>query len=133
MHNSHDSDEEETENLRVSEITLPICFSSSQFLKRNSRPVVNSEDKNSSDQSIDDTIKDMETVLNPESPPMTYIDFQISNERLKPEANSELIQNNSGPLCFNSFKILKETLGHVLKDKYIKGQEVSFESVQWSC
>jgi hypothetical protein len=47
LHNSHDSDGEETENIRVSESTLPICFSSLQFLKRNSRPVVNSEDKNS--------------------------------------------------------------------------------------
>jgi hypothetical protein len=47
LHNSHDSDGEETENVRVSESTLPICFSSFQFLKRNSRPVVNSEDKNS--------------------------------------------------------------------------------------
>jgi hypothetical protein len=133
MHNSHDSDEEETENLRVSEDTLPLCFSSFQFLKRNSRSVVNSEDKNSSDQSIDDAIKDMEVVLNPESQHFPYFDFQISDERLKPEANSELIQNNSVPLCFNSFQILKETLGQVLKDKYIKGQEISFESMQQSC
>jgi hypothetical protein len=65
LHNSHDSDGEETENIRVSESTLPICFSSLQFLKRNSRLVVNSEDINVSDQSIDDTIKDMEVVLNP--------------------------------------------------------------------
>jgi hypothetical protein len=64
---SHDSDGEETENLRVSEITLPICFSYLRFLKRNSRPVVNSEHINSYDQSIDDTIKDMEVVLNLES------------------------------------------------------------------
>jgi hypothetical protein len=133
VHNSHDSDEEETENLRVSEDTLPLCFSSFQFLKRNSRSVVNSEDKNSSDQSIDDAIKDMEAVLNPESQHLPYFDFQISDERLKPEANSELIQNNSVPLCFNSFQILKETLGQVLKDKYIKGQEISFESMQQSC
>jgi hypothetical protein len=113
--------------------TLPLCFSSFQFLKRNSRPVVNSEDKNSSDQSIDDTIKDMEVVLNPESQPMTYIDFQILDEILKPETNCELIQNNSVPLCFNSFQILKEILGQELKDKYIKGQEISFESMQQSC
>jgi hypothetical protein len=67
VHNSHDNDEEETKNLRVSEDTLPLCFSSFQFLKRNSRSVVNSEDRNSSDQSIDDAIKYMEAILNPES------------------------------------------------------------------
>jgi hypothetical protein len=77
VHNSHDSDEEETENLRVSEDTLPLCFSSFQFLKRNSRSVVNSEDRNSSDQSIDDAIKDMEAVLNPESQHLPYLIFKF--------------------------------------------------------
>ena len=63
---------------------------------------------------------------------MPYFDFQISDERLKPEANSELIQNNSVPLCFNSFRILKKTLGQVLKDEYRNKQEISFESMQQS-
>jgi hypothetical protein len=130
MHNSHDSDEEEIENLRVSENTLPLCFSSFQFLKRNSRLVVNSEDRNSSDQSVDDAIKDMEVVQNPELLPFTYSDFQISNESLKPETNCELIQNNSVPLRFNSFQILKETLGQVLKDEYKNRKKFSFESMQ---
>jgi hypothetical protein len=66
VHNSHDSDEEETENLRVSEDTLPLCFSSFQFLKRNSRPVVNSEDRNLLDQSVEEASTDVEVVLNPE-------------------------------------------------------------------
>ena len=75
----------------------------------------------------------MEAVLNPVSQPSTYIDFQILDDSLEPEENFELIQNNSIPLCFNSFQILKETLGQVLKDKYIKSQEISFESMQQSC
>jgi hypothetical protein len=133
LHNSHDNDKECAENVRVSEDTLPLCCSSFQFLKRNSRSVVNSEDKNFSDQSVEDALKDMEVVLNPVSQPLTYIDFQILDESLEPEANSELIQNNSVPLCFNSFRILKKTLRQVLKDKYIKGQEISFESMQQSC
>jgi hypothetical protein len=82
---------------------------------------------------VEDAIKDVEVVLNPELQPFTYFDFQISNESLKPETNYELIQNNSVPLCFNSFQILKETLEQVLKDKYIKSQEISFESMQQSC
>jgi hypothetical protein len=80
-----------------------------------------------------DASVDVKAVLNPEWQPFTYFDFQISNEILKPEANSELIQNNVVPLCFDSFQILKETLGQVLKDKYIKGQELSFKSMQQSC
>jgi hypothetical protein len=40
---------------------------------------------------------------------------------------------NSVPLDYNSFQILKETLEQVLKDKHIKSQEISFESIQQSC
>jgi hypothetical protein len=133
IHNSHDNDKECAENVKVSEDTLPLCCSSCQFMKRKSRSVVSSEDKNSSDQSIDDTIKDMEVVLNPVSQPLKYIDFQILDESLKPEASSELIQNDYVPLCFNSFQILKETLRQELKDEYKNKQEILFESMQQSC
>jgi hypothetical protein len=133
MHNSHDSDEEETKNLRVSEDTLPLCFSSFLFLRRNYRRVGIGKEGGCFDQPREDASADVEVVLNPESQPLTYFDFQISNEILKPDTNFELIQNNSVPLCFNSFQILKETLGQELKDKYIKGQEISFETMQQSC
>jgi hypothetical protein len=46
VHRNYDSNDQSAENLRVSGNTLPLCFSSFQFLKRNSRQVVNSEDKN---------------------------------------------------------------------------------------
>jgi hypothetical protein len=52
-HGNYDSKDQSAENLRVSENTLPLCFSSFQFLKRNSRPVENSEDRNFSDQSVE--------------------------------------------------------------------------------
>jgi len=108
---------------------LPLCFASFQFLRGNCKQVVNSREGECSDQLGEDASADVEVVLNPELQHFTYSDFQIPNERLKPETNYELIQNNSVPLCFNSFQILKETLGQVLKDKYIKGQEISFESM----
>jgi hypothetical protein len=92
VHNIHDSDEEETKNLR-----------------------------------------DMEAVLNPESQHLPSFNFQILDESLEPETNYDLIQKKSVPLCFKSFQFLKETLGQVVKDKYIKGQEISFESMQQSC
>jgi hypothetical protein len=133
LHNSHDSDEEETENFRVREKSLPLCFPSFKFLRRNCKQVVNGREGECSDQLGEDASANVEVVLNPELQPFTYFDFQIPNEILKPEANYELIQNNYVPLCFNSFQILKETLGQVLKDKYIKGQEISFESMQQSC
>jgi hypothetical protein len=79
VHNNHDSDEENVENLRVSGNTLPLCFSSFQFLKRNSRPVVNSEDKKFSDQSVEDAIVDMEA--DPEVQPLTFL-------KVKPQMKS---------------------------------------------
>jgi len=39
LHNSHDSDEEETENFRVRGKSLPLCFSSFQFLRGNCKQV----------------------------------------------------------------------------------------------
>jgi hypothetical protein len=90
---------------------------------------VSSKDKISSNQSIDDTLKDMEAILNPVSQPSTYIDFQIPDNSLEPEKNYDLIQKSSVPFCFKSFQVLKKTLGQVLRDEYLKGQEISFESI----
>jgi hypothetical protein len=74
----------------------------------------------------------MEVVLNPESQPLIYIDFQIPDEILEPETNYELIHNNSVPLCFNSCQFLKKNLEYMLKDKYTENQEVSVEPIQQS-
>jgi hypothetical protein len=131
-HNSHDSDEEETENFRVREKSLPLCFASFQFLRGNCKQVVNSREGECSDPLGEDASVDVKVVLNPELQPFTYFDFQISDERLKPEANSELIQNNSVPLCFDSFQFLKKNLEYMLKDKYTENQEVAVEPMQQS-
>jgi hypothetical protein len=56
LHNSHDSDEEEAENFRVREKSLPLCFSSFQFLRRNCKQVVNSREGEFSDQLGEDVI-----------------------------------------------------------------------------
>jgi hypothetical protein len=111
---------------------LPLCFSSFQFLKGNSRLVENSEDRTFSDQSVEDSIKGMEAILNTESQPLTYFDFQIPDESLEPETNYELIHNNSVPLGFNSCQFLKRNLKYMLKDKYIGNQEVAVEPMQQS-
>jgi hypothetical protein len=69
----------------------------------------------------------VKVVPNLELQPFTYFDFQISDERLKPEENYELFHNNSIPLCFNAFQFLKNNLEYMLKDKYTENQEVSVE------
>jgi hypothetical protein len=128
----HDNDDQNAENFRVSGKTLPLCFSSFQFLRRNCKQVVNSREGECSDQLGEDAIADMEAVLNPKLQPLTYFDFQIPDESLKPETNYELTQNNSVPLCFNSFQFLKKNLEYMLKDKHTENQEVSVEPMQQS-
>jgi hypothetical protein len=111
---------------------LPLCFSSFQFLREIVSKLSIVEEGECSDQLGEDASVDVEAVLNPELQHFTYFDFQISDERLKPEANSELIQNNSVPLCFDSFQILKKNLEYMLKDKYTENQEVAVEPMQQS-
>jgi hypothetical protein len=127
--NNHDNDEENAENFRVREKSLPLCFSSFQFLKRNSRQVVNSEDNFFCDESVEDVIDEMGSILDPKSQSLFSLDFQSPEL----ETRFETVECNFFPLDYNSFKILKETLEQVLKDKYIKSQEISFESMQKSC
>jgi hypothetical protein len=103
LHNKHDSDEENAENFRVREKSFPLCFFSFQFLRGNCKQVVNSREGECSDQLGEDAIVDMEVVLNPKLQSLTYFDFQIPDESLKPETNYELTQNNFVPLCFDSF------------------------------
>jgi hypothetical protein len=76
VHTNYDSNDQSAENLRVSGNTLPLCFSSFQFLKRKSRQVVNSEDKFFSDESVKDVIYDMGPVLDPKSQSLISLDFQ---------------------------------------------------------
>jgi hypothetical protein len=65
LHNKHDNDEENVENFRVREKSLPLCFSSFQFLRGNCKQVVNSREGECFDQLGEDAIVDMEVVLNP--------------------------------------------------------------------
>jgi hypothetical protein len=65
LHNNHDSKEENAENLRVREKSVPLCFSSFQFLRENYKQVVNSREGEHFYQSVEDVIDDMEVSLNP--------------------------------------------------------------------
>jgi hypothetical protein len=113
LHNSHDSDEEETKNFREREKSLPLCFSSFQFLRGNCKQVVNGRKGECSDQLGEDASADVEVVLNPESQHLPYFDFQIPDERLKPKTDNELIHCDSLLLCPFSFQIVRGNLGRI--------------------
>jgi hypothetical protein len=133
IHGNYDINDQSAENLRVSGNTLPLCFSSFQFLKRNSRQVVNSEDGKFSDESVKDVIDDMGSILDPKSQSIISLDFQSPDGSTELETIFESVECNSVPLDYNSFQILKETLEQALKDKHIKSEEISFESMHQSC
>ena len=120
---NHDINKENTENFKVSEKSFPLCFSSFQFMRENYKQ----EDKKGVCsimgkfyyESGEDVIFDMEFVLDLELHPLSYIDFQTTDE---------LMQYNFVPLSFNSFQFLRKNVAnipeHVLKDKHIENQEV---------
>jgi hypothetical protein len=125
IHGNYDNNDQSAENLRVSGNTLPLCFSSFQFLKRNSRPIVNSEDKKFSDQSVEDAIVDMEA--DPEVHPLSLFEGQTLDEIMKPETSDELTHLDSLPMCFNSFQILRGNLGQILVESHSVSHEVPVE------
>jgi hypothetical protein len=133
VHRNYNINDKSAENIRVSGNTIPLCFSSFQFLKRNSRQVVNSEDKKNFDESVKDVIDDMGPVLDPKSQSLISLDFQSPDGSSYIEKIFESMECNYVPLDYNSFQILKETLEKMLKDKHIKSHEISFESMQQSC
>jgi hypothetical protein len=130
LHNNHDKNEENATNLRVSERSMPLCFSSFQILRENYKQVVDSKDEECFDHSVEDVIDDMEVVLDPELQPLSYIDFQIPDESLEPETEYELMHYNSIPLTFNSFHFLKKNFNHVMDDKHTENQEFVLESIK---
>jgi hypothetical protein len=74
----------------------------------------------------------MGSILDPKSQSLFSLHFQSPEGSLELKTRFETVECNSVPLDYNSFQILKDTLEQVLKDKYIKRKEISFESVQQS-
>jgi len=99
MHINYDGNEENAENCQVSEISLPLCLASFQYMRENYKKVFNSRNGEFSDESVEDIIWDMEVVLNMESQPLSRIDFQTTDE---------LMHHNCVPLIFGSFNFLKK-------------------------
>jgi hypothetical protein len=130
VHINHDSNEENAENSQVSERSFPLCFSSFQFLrgiyKQADQQVFNSRNGEFSDESVEDIICDMEVVLAPESQPLSYIDFQNTDE---------LMQHNFVPLSFDSFQFLKKNVANISEartGKHIENHVASLEPMQQS-
>ena len=76
LHNNYDSNEENAANLRVSERSMPLCFSSFQILRENNKKIVNNRDGECYEELVGDVIDDIEFVLDPNLQPLSDIDFQ---------------------------------------------------------
>jgi len=121
LHNNYDSNEENKKNLRLSGKSFPLCFSSFTFLRETYKKIVNSRDGYYSDESLGYVIDDIQSSLDPNLHPMSYINLQ--NE-------DELMDYNSIPLNFNSFKFLNKIFNHVMDDKHRKNQEFVLQSIK---
>jgi len=76
LQNNHDNNEENEVNLRVSEIYIPLCFSSFQILRENYKQVDNNRDGEWSNKYVEEVIDDIEIVLDLGLHPLSCIDFQ---------------------------------------------------------
>lgn len=74
-----------------------------EHYKQEDKRVINIISGQPSHESVEDVTCDMEASFAPESQPLSYIEFQITDESLESETYYELMQDNSIPLCFESF------------------------------
>jgi hypothetical protein len=132
VHSKYDSNDQSAENIRVSGNTLPLCFSSFEFLKGNSRQVVNSEDKKLSNQSVEDAISDIEVVADSEVHPLSLCAGQNLDENTKPGTGNELIHFDSPHLCFSSFQTLKGNVGQILVEDHSVSHEMPTKQIPQS-
>ena len=77
MHIDYDIKEENATNLRVSERSMNLCFSSFQIMSEKYTQVVDNKYEECFDHLVEDVIEDMEVVLDPELYPLSYIDFNF--------------------------------------------------------
>jgi hypothetical protein len=121
LHNNYDNNEENAKNLRVSERSMPLCFSSFQILTENHNKIFNSRDGEFFDESVGDVIDDIEAIFDPNLHPLSYIDLQTEDE---------LIHYNYIPLTFNSLQFLKKKFNHVMDDKNTENKEFVLEPIK---
>jgi hypothetical protein len=125
VHINHGSNEENEENFKVSENYFPLCFSSFQFLrgiyKQTDQRVFNSRNGEFSDESVEDVICDKKIVPSPELQPLSYIDFQTTNESM---------QHNFVPLSFGSFQFLKKNVANISEARTCKPIENHVASLE---
>lgn len=130
VHINYDNNEENAKNSQVSERSLPLCLASLQFLreiyKQADQQVVSNMMGKLSYELVEDVICDMEAVLAPKLQPLSYIDFQTTDE---------LMQHNFVPSSFGSFQFLKKNAANISEaraSKPIENYEVSLEPMQQS-
>ena len=110
MHISYGSEEESAENLEVSEGSLPICFASFQFIRDNFYAIRNQQslsfdiDNQEGNEILDQDSSD------PDLQPPNAIECQVADEYLEAGTYDQMMQDDSVPLCFESFHFLNGIL-----------------------
>ena len=103
MHISYGIEEESAENFEVSEGFFPLCFISFQIIRDNIRAIINQPSI-----SFDlDHLEGNEILVQDFSyldfQPPNAIECQVANEDLEAGTYDQMMQDDSIPLCFESF------------------------------
>ena len=115
MHISYGSEEESETTFEVSEGSLPLCFTSFQFIRDNFHAIINQPSI-----SFDlDHLEGNEILVQDFSyldlQPLNAIECQVAYEYLEAGTYDQMMEDDSIPLCFESFHFLKGILHSISK------------------
>ena len=131
MHISYGSEEESAKNFEVSEGYFPFCFTLFQIIKDNFRAIINQPSM-----SFDlDHLEDNEILVQDFSyldlQPLNVINCQVVDEDSEARTYDQMMQDDSVPLCFESFQVLKGILHSISSNEQpVENHAKSLEPIQ---
>jgi len=132
VHFNYENEEESTNFFEISEGTLPFCFSLFQFIRDNYHAI-----RNQMSTSLDINCLEGNKIFVQD---FSYLDLQhqnaiecqVAEEELEAGTYDQMIQDDSLPLCFQSFQFLKEKWYKIFNEKeeeLVEIYEVPFEPI----
>lgn len=136
MHITYGSEEESVENFEASEGSLAICFVSFQFIKQNFYPI-----RNYQSLSFDVDNEEQNEILDKDSSDLDFqppyaIECWVADEDLETQIYDQMMEENSLPLCFETFHLLKRnfhSISAIKNEQLIENYEVSLEPMCNRC
>jgi len=103
MHISYGNDKESATDFEVSEGSFPLCFDSCQFIRENFHAIRHQLSTNLDLDPLEGNENIVPDFLYSEFQPLNAINSQVAHEDIEAGLYDQTIQEDSLPLCFESF------------------------------